>query len=292
MTTIERIADTRAGTGEGPLWHPEENALYWVDIPAGLLYRYDPETGENTVAYETDDGSPLGGFTIEEDGSLLLFEHGLVCRWKPQSTEAEPIIRVDADTRFNDVIADPEGRVFCGTMPGENDLGDLYRVDPDGSVRIVIEDVDIPNGMGFSSDLETFYFTESEANRIDTFDYDRDTGEISNRQPFVETPTDDGVPDGLTVDEDGFVWSARWNGNRIVRYDSDGTAVAEIELPARKVSSITFGEPAYTDCYVTTALDGGTRASEGDGAGALFRVRFPEIDAAGVAEFRSRIGLE
>ncbi|AHG02294.1 gluconolaconase (plasmid) [Halostagnicola larsenii XH-48] len=256
------------------------------------MYRYDPETGENTVAYETDDGSPLGGFTIEEDGSLLLFEHGLVCRWKPQSTEAEPIIRVDADTRFNDVIADPEGRVFCGTMPGENDLGDLYRVDPDGSVRIVIEDVDIPNGMGFSSDLETFYFTESEANRIDTFDYDRDTGEISNRQPFVETPTDDGVPDGLTVDEDGFVWSARWNGNRIVRYDSDGTAVAEIELPARKVSSITFGEPAYTDCYVTTALDGGTRASEGDGAGALFRVRFPEIDAAGVAEFRSRIGLE
>lgn len=291
MQTLERIADTRAGTGEGPLWHPEEAALFWVDIPAGVLYRYDPETGENSVAYETDD-SPLGGFTIEDDGCLLLFEHGVVRRLRPGSTDADPVARVDSSTRFNDVIAGPEGRVFCGTMPGENALGDLYRIDPDGTVQVVIEGVDIPNGMGFTADEETFYFTESEANRIYAFDYDRASGDISAQRTFVETPADDGVPDGMTVDENGHIWSARWNGGRILRYDSTGTVRAEYELPARKVSSVTFGGPEYADLYVTTALDGGTRDAEGDGAGALFRVPGSEIDAAGVPEFRSKIGLE
>ncbi|GAB7017414.1 SMP-30/gluconolactonase/LRE family protein [Halostagnicola bangensis] len=292
MTTLERIADTYAETGEGPLWHPEERCLYWVDIPAGLLYRYEPETGENSVVYETNDSSPLGGFTIEADGSLLLFEHGQVRRWDPQSGDHEIVLRIDAETRFNDVIADPEGRVFCGTMPGSEALGDLYRIDPDGSTRIVIEDVDIPNGMGFSRDLETFFFTESEARRIYAFAYDRDTGELSDQRMFVETPANDGVPDGMTVDKSGDVWSARWNGDRVVRYDPDGTAVTEIDVPARKVSSVTFGGPEYEDCYLTTALDGGTRESEGDGAGALFRVPSTEVDATGVPEFRSRIGLE
>ncbi len=302
MTSLEQIADTRAGTGEGPLWHPTQNCLFWVDIPAGRLYRFDPQSGENTVEYETD-GAPLGGFTIEADGALLLFEHGSVRRWDPESSPASNhdgsgvasaplVLEVDAETRFNDVIADPEGRVFCGTMPGENELGDLYRIDPDSSARIVIEDVDIPNGMGFSSDLETFYFTESKANRIYAFAYDRDTGDLSNRRTFVETPTDDGVPDGMTVDAADNVWSARWNGNRVVQYDADGTAVTEIDVPARKVSAVTFGGPEYGDCYLTTALDGGSRDTEGDGAGALFRVPADEIDATGVPEFRSKIGLE
>ncbi|SDK53840.1 SMP-30/gluconolactonase/LRE family protein [Natronorubrum texcoconense] len=289
MVRVNRVADTRAHTGEGPLWHPDEQRLYWVDIPAGRLYRYDPEIDEYECVYETDD-EPLGGYTIEADGALLLFTHGTVSRWVPGGERAEPVAEIDADTRFNDVIADPEGRVFCGTMPGENELGDLYRLDPDGTSTVVLEDVDIANGMGFSSDHETFYFTESEAHRIYAFEYDRATGDISNERTFLETPADDGIPDGMTVDERGCIWSARWNGGRVVRYAPDGGPIDEIELPARKVSSVTFGGPNYRDLYLTTALTDGDRAIEGDGAGALFRI--PDVGVAGVPEFRSRIALE
>ncbi|RDI70025.1 SMP-30/gluconolactonase/LRE family protein [Halopelagius longus] len=289
MTRLERVADTRNDTGEGPLWHPDEGCLYWVDIPPGKLYRFDPDAGTHTLAYEAPGDQPIGGFTIQTDGSLLLFEDGRISRWQPGSESAELVTGVDADTRFNDVIADPEGRVFCGTMPGEDSLGDLYRVDLDATVTAVVEDVDIANGMGFSGDGETFYFTESEAHRIYAFDYDRTTGELSNRRTFVET-ADDGIPDGLTVDEDDCVWSARWNGGRAVRYDPTGTPVEEITVPARKVSSVTFAGPEYDDLYLTTALDGGDRDGEGEGAGALFRAT--GLETGGREEFRSRIETE
>jgi D-xylono/L-arabinono-1,4-lactonase len=269
MVRVRRVADTRAHTGEGPLWHPDEQRLYWVDIPAGRLYRCDPSTEEYELAYETD-GSPIGGFTIEADGALLLFTRGTVERWAPGDATAEPVAEIYADTRFNDVIADPEGRVFCGTMPSKDALGNLYRLDPAGTSTVVLEDVDIANGMGFSNDQQTFYFTESEAHRIYAFDYDRETGALSNERTFLETPDDDGVPDGMTVDEEGYVWSARWNGGRVVRYNRDGAPVDEIDLPARKVSCPTFGGPAYRDLYLTTALTDGDWADEGDGAGALF----------------------
>ena len=179
MARTERVADTLAHTGKGPLWHPAERRLYWVDVPAGALYRYDPATGENAVAYETD-GAPIGGFTIESDGALLLFTHGAVERLVPGASDAETVLTVDAAGRFNDVIADPEGRVFAGAMPTADALGDLYRIDTDGSARVVVEGLDIPNGMDFSGDWTAFYLAESEARRIDAFDYDYGTGEISN----------------------------------------------------------------------------------------------------------------
>lgn len=290
MSALERVADTHNDTGEGPLWHPEEECLYWVDIPPGHLYRYDPAADDHERVYETPDGSPLGGYTIEGDGALLLFtDDGRVSRFEPGDDEAEPVTQIDADTRFNDVIADPEGRVFAGTMPGEDELGDLYRFDTDGTAELVVEDVDIANGMGFTGDLETFYFTESEARQIYVFDYDRVSGELSNQRTFLETPDGDGVPDGMTVDSEGYVWSARWDGGRVVRYDTDADAVDEIPVPARKVSSVTFGGPEYTDLYLTTALDGGDRSAEGEGAGALFR--YPDVGVEGVPEFRSGLSL-
>lgn len=289
MTRVQRVADVRAHTGEGPLWHPDERCLYWVDIPAGRLYRYEPAADEHGLAYETDD-APLGGFTIEADGALLLFTHGVVSRWAPGDEAAEPVTEIDADTRFNDVIADPGGRVFCGTMPAADELGDLYRLETDGEATVVREGVDIPNGMGFSGDRATFYFTESEARRIYAYDYDRATGELSSERTFVETPAGDGIPDGMTVDEEDHVWSARWDGGRVVRYAPDGTAVDEIDLPARKVSAVTFGGPEYRDLYLTTALTDGDRATEGDGAGALFRI--PDVGVRGVPEFRSGIAIE
>lgn len=286
MVHVERIADTRHHTGEGPLWHPDEQRLYWVDIPAGELHRYDPGTDEHDLAYEAQTG-PIGGFTLESDGALLLFTDRTIERYVPGTDATSVVLEVDADTRFNDVIADPAGRVFCGTMPSEDALGTLYRVDPDGSVTMVVDQVDIPNGMGFTDDLSTFYFTESEARRIYAFEYEQSTGDITNRRTFRETAAGDGIPDGLTVDADDHVWSARWNGGRVVRYTPDGEPDVEITVPARKVSSVTFGGPEYGELYLTTALTDADRATEGPGAGAVFRVT--DLHATGVPEFRSQI---
>ncbi|GAB3679625.1 CBU_1789 family Dot/Icm type IV secretion system effector [Salinarchaeum chitinilyticum] len=285
----ERVVDSHSLTGEGPIWHPDENVLYWLDVPDGELFRYDPEAGENELVY--DDPAAIGGYTIQPDGSLLLFEdRGRVEQFDDGDIEVviEEIPR-ETETRFNDVIADPEGRVFAGTMPTEERGGNLYRLDTDGELERVVEDLAIPNGMGFTPDLERMYFAESDARLVHCFDYDRATGGIEELDPFLEVDGPE-VPDGLTVDAEGDVWIAFWDGERVARYDPDGVEQERVEFPAKKVSCITFGGEDYTDAYVTTALGEGDtgRDVEGDGAGSLFRF---DPGVSGVEEFRSRIEL-
>lgn len=282
------IADTRCQVGEGPYWHPEEHRLYWVDIPAGRLYRHDPATESHELVYASPD-DPIGGFTLQADGALLLFQsRGAVRTWQDGrvATLIEAIPE-ERDGRFNDVIADPEGRVFCGTMPIGDRPGRLYRLDPDRSLHLVLDDAGISNGLGFSPDLTRLYHTDSTKRLISVFDYDRATGEVANRRTLVRTPDDGSIPDGMTVDANGDLWSARWDGSALYRYSPSGEDLRRIPFPAKKVSSIAFGGPNGDDAYVTTA-GGQDRASEGPGAGALFRVR---LGVSGPLEFRSRIGL-
>jgi sugar lactone lactonase YvrE len=283
----ELIADGRFQTGENPLWHPLERRVYWTDIPRGELYRLDPATDRWERCYR---GDPVGGFTIQADGALLLFmARGAIARWRYGALE---YLRRDTegerDGRFNDVIADPEGRVFCGTMHTPAHPGRLYRLDADGSLHRILDGLGTPNGMGFTPDRSRMYFTDSHFRRIYLFDYDRRTGALSGQRVWLETPEGQGDPDGLTVDSEGFVWSAHWKGSAVYRYSPEGKEAERIEFPARKVSSLTFGGETFEDMYVTTALDGGTRDAEGFGAGALFRCR-PGV--RGVAEFFSRVGL-
>jgi sugar lactone lactonase YvrE len=282
----ELIADYRCACGEGPMWHPLEKRVYWVDIPTGRLFRYDPASGHHEMCFQ---GDQIGGFTIQADGALLLFmNHGAIRLW--QGGELKTLVEEIADeraTRFNDVIADPEGRVFCGTMPTKERLGRLYRLDCDGSLRIVLEEIGCSNGMGFTPDRRAMYYTDSRVRRIYRFDYKRATGELSNQTVFVETPEDEGVPDGMTVDAEGYVWTAKWDGSCLVRYAPNGVEERRVTFPAKQVSSVVFGGEQYQDMYVTTA--GGTRKEvNGPGAGALFRV---SMGIRGVPEFYSRIAV-
>lgn len=283
---LELIADCECVCGEGPLWHPTEKRLYWVDIPAGRLFCHDPASGYHEQCLE---GEPIGGFTIESDGALLLFmAHGAVRVWRDGTlTTLVEEIPEERDTRFNDVIADPRGRVFCGTMASSDRLGRLYRLDPDLTVTQLLDGIGCSNGMGFTPDGRGLYYTDSPVRHIYLFDYDEATGDIANQRVFVETPEGEGVPDGMTVDAEGYVWSARWDGGCLVRYAPDGAEDRRVQFPARKVSSVTFGGEDYTDIYVTTA-GGGDKATEGPGAGALFRIN---LGVRGVPEFPSRIAL-
>ncbi|MBT3314301.1 MAG: SMP-30/gluconolactonase/LRE family protein [Anaerolineae bacterium] len=279
------ITDQENQIGENPLWHPTEKRLYWTDIPTGRIFHYDPVTAETEQIYS---GEIVGGFTFQADGGLLLFMAcGKIAKWKDGKLETLiEEIPAERESRFNDVIADPQGRVFCGTMPSATDLGRLYRLDPDRSLHLLLDGINISNGLGFTPDQKTLYYTESVARKIYKFDYDAESGQISNQRTWKEIPPNEGVPDGLTVDADGFIWSARWEGSAVYKYAPSGENVQKIEIPAQKVTSITFGCENLKNLYVTTALDGGTKEEAGEGAGALFCI--PDV-GQGQKEYFSHI---
>ncbi len=283
--SLEQITDPKMQTGENPLWHPAEKKLYFTDIPTGRLFRYDPASDQTEEIYA---GDIVGGFTFQADGALLLFmERGRIALWRDGDlTTLVDEIPAERESRFNDVIADPQGRVFCGTMPSPSAGGRLYRLDRDLSLVPLVENVQISNGMGFTRDYKQFYYTESLAHKIYLFDYDHATGALANQRLWRDFSAEAGVPDGMTVDSEGGIWSARWDGHGVFRYSPQGEFLQKIEIPAKKVSSLCFGGDDLLDLYITTALDGGTKAEEGQGAGALFRQR---VDVAGVPEFYSRI---
>ena len=283
---LELIADYGCVIGEGPLWHPTEKRVYWTDIATGRMFRYDPATNQHEQFYQ---GDIVGGFTIQNDGSLLLFmAKGAIKVWRRGrlSTIIDEIPD-ELDSRFNDVIADPAGRVFCGTMSSPQHAGRLYLLEPDGALQKVLDGVGTSNGMGFTPDQKGMYYTDTGAREIHLFDYDGSSGSIRNRRVFARVPNEpgEGGPDGMTVDAEGYVWSARWGGSCLVRYAPDGAEVERIHFPAARVSSVTFGGEDYADMYVTTA-GGDNKAEHGPGAGALFRLR-PGVK--GVAEFLSLV---
>jgi len=253
------------------------------------MFRYDPATGKHEMFYE---GDLVGGYTIQADGALLLFmAKGAIKIWREgKMTTIVEEIPEERGSRFNDVFADTMGRVYCGTMPTSREqLGSLYRLDTDGTLTKLLTGIGCSNGMGFTPDRKHMYYTDTMAHEIYLFDYDEPTGNLTNRRVFVRTPDDpsEGMPDGMTVDAEGYVWGARWDGGCLVRYNPQGQEVMRIAFPAKKVSSVIFGGDDYMDMYVTTA-GGHQKDTDGWGAGALFRVR---AGIRGVPEYFSRVRL-
>src|ERR1700761_653840 len=189
---VELIADYACETGENPLWHTIEQKLYWCDIPNGRIFRFDPATGLHEQCYE---GRPVGGFTVQYDGSLLLFmDRGTIARWHDgELTEIVESIPAELESRFNDVIADPKGRVYCGTMSTRQGKGRLYRLDLDGSLDVLLEEIGCSNGMAFSRDTKGFYHTDSFARQICLYDYSVEDGTLSARRIFAQFGTADGM---------------------------------------------------------------------------------------------------
>lgn len=284
---IELLADYACKCGENPLWHKLEKRLYWTDIETGRLFWFDPATGKHACCYT---GSRVGGFTFQPDGSLLLFrDKGNIVLWR-DGREIKTLVEsipAEHEGRFNDVIADPEGRVFCGTLTDTGKPGRLYRLDRDGRLTLLFDGIGCANGMAFTHDLSTMYFTDSGKYVVYAFDYDRLSGNLSRQRPFIQSPPADGFPDGMTIDAQGDIWSARWDGCCVVRFSPQGVEKERVKLPVKKVSSVIFGGANLDEIYLTTA-GGDKKDADGPTAGALYRVRG---GVKGTPEFDSRIGL-
>ncbi|MEW2354152.1 SMP-30/gluconolactonase/LRE family protein [Spirillospora sp. NPDC029432] len=277
----EQVTEPVAYHGEGPVWSPGWGGLRWVDMLAGdvLSLAADGTVGRRHVGTVAAAVRPR-----ERGGAVIGVERGFALEDPDGTVTHLPEVWDDRGVRMNEGGCDPHGRFYCGSMAYDKHEGGaaLYRLDPDGSVRVVLENVTISNGLEWSPDGALAYYNDTPTGRIDVFDYDPEGG-LTGRRQFAEIARDDGHPDGLAVDAAGGVWVALNHAGRVRRYTPFGAVDEEIELPVRQVTACAFGGEALDELFITTSREG-LPPGEEPRAGSLFRAR-PGVRGLPVREF-------
>jgi len=269
--------------GEGPLWNAKEQAVYWVDIEGKKIQRYMPAT-EYYEAFDVP--IRVGMIAFRQKGGLVCGTENGFYFWEIGAKEMEFITHPEKgkqEARFNDGKVDRRGRLWAGTMTAKGASSALYRLDPDLKIRKMLTKITISNGIGWSPDTKTMYYADSNRFVINAFDFDDQSGTISNQRPFLQLDGDNGVPDGLTVDSEGHVWCAIYDGWKVMRYAPTGEVTAQIRMPVSKPSSCIFGGENFDELYITTIADGLTTEEKENEpmAGDLFMVK---TDTKGIPE--------
>jgi sugar lactone lactonase YvrE len=250
--------------GESPLWHPSEQVLYWCDIPGHALNRFDPKRGVHTHwPFDTDVSCCV---PLMEGGLLLSLRSGLV-RFDTADGTVEPLVDAPYDTaveRFNDGKADPQGRLWVGTIHDRREpRAALYRYAA-GRLERMAGDITVSNGLAWSPDARTLYWADTKAHAVYAFDFERAGGAITHRRVFAQfapkAPDQDlstygGRPDGAAMDVEGHYWCAMFEGARLLRIAPDGTIVREVPLPVRCPTMPCFGGADLRTLYITTARE-------------------------------------
>jgi len=287
---VTSIGNPICRLAECPVWNDTEKALYWTDIPAGRLWRYDPHSGDIRLEWEGE--LLIGGFAFTAGNDIVMCtDKGLYKLAHPAGHihRLQDIPMAD-DERFNDITTDPRGRILAGTLTERRRDGTLYRLERDCAPVALLHDTRTSNGMTFSLDERYFYHTDSRLRTITRYDYDLASGDISDPHVVYQGREEDGSPDGITMDTEGCLWVACYRGGKVLRLDDQGQIVRELPVPAAQPSSVMFGGGALDELFITSASQGATDPIRGVDAhgrylgGNVFRVR-PGV--AGRKEWRA-----
>jgi sugar lactone lactonase YvrE len=254
--SAHHVLSARARLGEGPLWDGSKQVLYWVDILNHRVHVFEPSSGDDCHWDVGDVGSALA---LMADEKLLVAMGDRITSLDLTSGAVDTLCTVEFDApdiRFNDGKCDPQGRFWIGTLSQEPGQAALYRYDPDGSIRVMETGLTISNGLGWSPDGNTFYLTDSPERKIYAYRFDGETGEISDRTVAIDLGEEDVEPDGLTIDGDGNLWTALWDGWCVACFSPTGAALGRVKLPVQRPTCPTFGGPNLSTLYVTTASVG------------------------------------
>ena len=249
------VSEHTCKLGEGPVWDEANQYILWLDIIKGEIHQYDAATN---ILETFDVDEMIGCIALRESGGFIAgLEHGIAF-----IDDEKILLQRIADpeenlpNRFNDGKCDGAGRFWAGTMAisEEENQGSLYVMEPDLTLKKKIENVSISNGLAWSADNTIMYYIDSPTRYVFAFDYDIKTGDIDNQRVVVDLTNESGYPDGMTIDEDGMLWIAFYDGWRVTRYDpTTGNILQHIELPVANVTSCTFGGENLNDLYITTA---------------------------------------
>ncbi|RYG64089.1 SMP-30/gluconolactonase/LRE family protein [bacterium] len=287
--TPELVVNEHCLCGENPLYDDALGVFYWCDIPPGKIFALDVKTGEHKLIYQDDKGREIGAFTLQEDGQLLILFWGEAGLLNPQTGELvmikHDIVDANETGRFNDCLPDPHGRVVTGTVDWEKQVrGGLYQTGTTLDAQLIRTDTACSNGLAFTPDLKGLYWADSSGKTVNLFDYDVETGAITNGRVWLDTAPDL-VPDGLTIDAEGCLWIAFYHGSCIRHYDPQANLIAEVKLPVEHVTSCGFGGENWDELYITSAA---VEHNKPELEGGLFRLKLP---VGGGKEFRSKVKI-
>ncbi|MDU8500922.1 SMP-30/gluconolactonase/LRE family protein [Pseudomonas syringae] len=287
---IEIVVDVKTTLGEGPVWDVEQQRLYWIDSFDGRVLRCTDD-GRELRAWDV--GQKIGSMALRRSGdaALVALQTGIYNLDLPTG-DLELIVDPELglpDNRLNDGKVDRQGRFIVGSMDTREDQASakLYRLDPDLSLHTLDEGIIVSNGPCWSPGGETFYFADTWSGDIWAYDYDNASGAVANRRTFAKVDTSaGGAADGCTVDAEGCLWQALVYAGKLVRYTPDGQVDRIIDMPVKKVTSLTFGGPNLDTLYVTSMARPPLPRFPEDGQqrGALFAIT--GLGVQGIAERR------
>jgi len=252
----ELLLDAKAALGEGPAWDEKTQTLHWVDILGKRIHTFKDGRDDFLQLDEF-----VGCLAPRRAGGLVAALHASFATFGPGAAKPTFLARVaePASNRFNDGKCDPAGRLLAGTMDMEEKAasGNLYSLEAGKAPRKLLDGIRISNGLAWSPDYKIFYYIDTPTRQVRAYDYDLDTGNISNPRVAVEVPESLGWPDGMTSDLEGKLWIALWGGSRVVRWNPlSGQKEAEVHVPALQTSACVFGGPRRDILFVTSARVG------------------------------------
>ena len=296
MSKVELLDECNNSLGEGITYSSNDNFLYWLDIGnLSKLHKLDLSLKKKEI-FELPE--IVTATSIRSSDELILATNNGIKLFNTFNKKFESVLNIESQqllTRSNDGASDSLGRFWFGTMqnnfdkngksiPINENIGKLYKVDTNKKISIVVEELGIPNTFVWSPDNKNFYFTDTLNGTILSYDFELESGELSNKKNFATF--DRGHPDGSTIDTDGCVWNCRWGGSCIVRFTPSGKVDQIIEMPVQNITNCIFGGSDMKTLFITTASNEGKNKNDLDGS--LFSIN---LNYQGIEDNKSKLEL-